>query len=382
MCVRFTLTDDQSFFRETTNRFLDDLVPVAELRARRDDPVGFDADYWRRGAELGWTSLLVAEEHGGGSISGSGLHDLALVADAFGRHAAPGPLTTANVVAGALSRTGGSHGVALAALVAGEATASWCVAEPRPNDRFGAISLDVRVEGDDVVLCGVKRPVESAPQASWLLVTGRTGAGLTQVLVPTDAAGITVTPLQTVDLTRRFHKVVFDEVRVPASHVVGEVGGAAADVAWQHHVAIVLGCAESVGAMQVGFEMTVEYAFDRYAFGRPLAGYQALRHRFADQKMWLEASHAITDRAVDAVAAAEPDAATYVSAAKAYVGHYGSELFHDGVQIHGGIGVTFEHDLHLYLRRHTVERTLHGTPVEHRRLLSGLAGGTHEEDAA
>ncbi|MCU0273400.1 MAG: acyl-CoA/acyl-ACP dehydrogenase [Acidimicrobiales bacterium] len=128
--MRFTLTDDQSFFRETTNKFLDDLVPVAELRARRDDPVGFDAGYWRRGAELGWTSLLVAEDHGGGSISGSGLHDLALVADAFGRHAAPGPLTTTNVVAGALSRAGGSHGDALAALLTGEATASWCIGEP------------------------------------------------------------------------------------------------------------------------------------------------------------------------------------------------------------------------------------------------------------
>jgi len=381
--LRFSLSDDESFFRDTTSRFLSDVMPVGELRARRDDPVGHDAEYWRRGAELGWTSLLVAEEHGGGSISGDGLADLALVADAFGRHAAPGPLVTTNVVAAALSRAG-DHLDVVAALVAGEATATWAIAEPRPNDRYGTVTLSVRPDAADVVLSGVKRPVEAAGTAGWFLVTGRTGDGLTQVLVPADAAGVSVTPMTTVDLTRRFGAVRFDDVRVPASCVVGELGGAGPAVEWQHHVANVVSTAEAVGAMQVGFDMTVEYAFDRYAFGRPLAAYQALRHRFADQKLWLESSHGIADRALAAVSAGARDADRYVSAAKAYVGHYGSELLHDGVQIHGGIGVTFEHDLHLFLRRHTVYRTLFGTPTEHRQRLSGLTGpaATNEEDAA
>ena len=110
--------------------------------------------------------------------------------------------------------------------------------------------------------------------------------------------------------------------------------------------------------MQAGFDMTVEWAFDRYSFGRPLASYQALKHRFADMKSWLEASHAISDEAADAVAAGAPDAAELVSAAKAYIGDYGAELLQDCVQMHGGIGVTFEHDLHLFLRRHTVDRAL------------------------
>jgi alkylation response protein AidB-like acyl-CoA dehydrogenase len=370
--VRFDLSDDQSFFRETTGRFLADIVPVGELRSRRDDPAGFDPGYWRRGAELGWTSLLVAEEHGGGSISGDGLADLTLVADAFGRHAAPGPLVTTNVVAAALSRAGGAHPSVIAELIAGAATAAWCMAEPRPNDRLGAVALEVRPDGGDVVLSGVKRPVESAGEVSWLLVTGRTGDGLTQVLVPADAAGVSVTPMQTVDLTRRFATVAFDGVRVPADLVIGEVGGADADVEWQQQVACVVGGAEAVGAMQVGFDMTVDYAFDRYTFGRPLAAYQALRHRFADMKTWLEAGHAIGDAAALAVASGAPEAATLVSAAKAYIGHYGSELLHDCVQIHGGIGVTFEHDLHLYVRRHTLYRALHGTPTEHRQRLAEL----------
>ena len=122
--------------------------------------------------------------------------------------------------------------------------------------------------------------------------------------------------------------------------------------------------------MQAAFDMTVEWAFDRHSFGRPLASYQAIKHRFADMKAWLEASHAISDTAIAAVAAGGPDAAEIVSAAKAFIGEYGVELLQDCVQIHGGIGLTFEHDVHLHLRRVTVNRALYGTPAEHRRRIA------------
>jgi alkylation response protein AidB-like acyl-CoA dehydrogenase len=124
--------------------------------------------------------------------------------------------------------------------------------------------------------------------------------------------------------------------------------------------------------MQAAFDMTVEWAFDRYSFGRPLASYQEIKHRFADMKTWLEASHAISDAATIAVATGSPDAEELVSAAKAFIGDYGAELMQDCVQIHGGIGLTFEHDLHLYLRRQTVNRALYGTPAEHRQRLADL----------
>jgi alkylation response protein AidB-like acyl-CoA dehydrogenase len=113
------------------------------------------------------------------------------------------------------------------------------------------------------------------------------------------------------------------------------------------------------------FTMTVEYLGDRYSFGRPLSSYQALKHRLADQKMWLEASHAITTGAARAVAAGADDAAQLVSAAKTWVGPHATELVQDGIQLHGGIGVTWEHDLHLYLRRVTVNRATYGTPEDH-----------------
>ena len=202
--------------------------------------------------------------------------------------------------------------------------------------------------------------------------------GTTQVLVPAAATGLTVSPMQTIDLTRRFSAVTFDDVRVPADAVVGATGEASADVDRQFQVFLVILNAESVGAMQAGFDMTVEWAFDRYSFGRPLASYQALKHRFADMMSWLEASHAISAAACAAAQEGSDGAAELVSAAKAYIGQYGAELLQDCVQMHGGIGVTFEHDLHLYLRRLIVDRALAGTPADHRQRIAALVAEREE----
>ena len=373
------LGSDQEFFRATTARFLDDQAPPAELRRLRDDPAGFTQDYWRRGADLGWTSLLVDEALGGGSISGSGLIDLTLVAHEFGRHASPGPLVPTNVVAGALSAATSHHDL-VPGLLDGSSIIAWCLGEGPPNDRLGEVHLEVRADGDEVVLRGAKRPVESAGEASHLLVVGRSGEGLTQVLVPADAPGLSITPMHGVDLTRRFSRVTFDDVRVPADAVVGQVGKADEDVERQLLHALVLTNAESVGAMQAAFDMTVEWAFDRYSFGRPLASYQALKHRFAMMATWLEASHAISDEAAAAVAVGDPDGSELAGAAKAFVGEYGAELLQECVQLHGGIGVTFEHDLHLVLRRLTADRALYGSPAEHR--VRVAAHVLAEEDAS
>jgi alkylation response protein AidB-like acyl-CoA dehydrogenase len=367
-------SDDQAFFHETTARFLDEFAGVNEVRGLRHDPAGYTAEYWRRGAELGWTSFLVDERHGGGSISGAGLVDLTLVAHEFGCHAAPGPLIATNAAASVLSRND-SHPEVIAGLLAGTTVATWCVAEPAPNDRLGAVACSAVVDGEHLVLNGTKRPVEAAGSADAFVVVARTGEGLTIALVPRDAEGVTVRPLKSLDLTRRYGAVEFRDVRLPLSAVVGVPGGAAGDVEWARHVSIVIACAESVGAMQRAFDMTVEWGFDRYSFGRPLASYQALKHRYADMKSWLEASHAIADEAAAAVAAGTPDATLLVSAAKAFIGEVGGELMQDCVQMHGGIGVTFEHDLHLFMRRVVVNRSVDGSAAEHRLRLADLAIG-------
>lgn len=361
--------DDLRSFRETTARFLTQHAAVDELRRRQHDPVGHAPSYWKQGAELGWTSLLVSEEHGGGSITGSGLSDLSVVAREFGLRAAPGPLITTNVVAAALSRTSSQLDV-LGTLLDGSAVASWALSEP--IGRGYEVALEARRDSSDLLLTGVKRPVEAADQATHLLVVCRVDGRLTQVLIPADAPGVTITPLTTVDLTRRYASVALENVRVPASALVGEVGGAEDEVAALLDAALVLLVSEQVGTLSTVFDMTLQWTFDRFSFGRPLASYQAIKHRFADMKVVLEASRAISGEAVAAVAAGAADASILTSAAKAYVGDHGSQLLQEGVQLHGGLGVTFEHDVHLYLRRHTLDRSLLGTPGDHRQRLTDL----------
>ncbi|MGH8994768.1 MAG: acyl-CoA dehydrogenase family protein [Acidimicrobiales bacterium] len=368
-----TLSPDQAFFRETTEKFLVQQMPPNEVRQLRDDPVGFDPGYWRRGADLGWTSLLVDEEHGGGTISGGAVVDLSLVAYEFGRHAGPGPLLPTNVVASTLG-VHGAHPEVLGGLLAGTEIASWCAPAFSPGNGLGEPSVEIRRDGADFLVRGEVRPVESAGQANHLLVTCRDGSDLTQVLVEASSPGVSVAPMKTVDLTRRFGVVTFDDVRLDAASVVGAPGEASVDADRQlRHTLAVLN-AEAVGAMQAAFDMTVEWAFDRYAFGRPLASYQALKHRFADMLTWLEGGHAINDAACVAVDEGSDEADELLSVAKAFIGQYGAELVQDCVQMHGGIGVTFEHDLHLFLRRFTVNRALAGTPAEHLRRIGAMLG--------
>lgn len=365
-----SLSSDQELFRDTTARFLGQRVPLAKQRKDRADPAGFDPAYWAEGAELGWTMLLVNEEDGGGSVSGRGICDLALIAYEFGKNAAPGPLVDCNVVASALTGNGGAlQAEVLAGVMTGSVIASVCLGAA-PWQKPGQASVTITREGDEVVINGAVRPVESGKQAGYFLVTGQSDGGRSQVLVAADAPGVDVRGLKGMDVTRRFAGVRFANVRVPASNLVGEFAGADAAVSAQIDKAAVILCAEAVGAMDAAFAMTVDWAFDRYAFGRALASYQAIKHRFADMKAWLEASHAACDAAADAIADGSDLASQTASAAKAYIGQFGPELAQDCVQIHGGIGVTYEHDLHFFLRRVSLNRLLYGTPADHQRLLA------------
>jgi alkylation response protein AidB-like acyl-CoA dehydrogenase len=370
------LTPDQELLRETTRKFLKTTVPLTEVRSLAANPAGFDRGWWKKGADLGWTSLLVDEEHGGGSVSGEGLRDLALVAEEMGALVSPGPLIPTNVVAQTLSCEASDvlAGRILPGLLSGESVAAWCVMEPgRPVIPDG-ITLRVRRDGDEFVLDGLKRPVEAGGEADWLLVTATGPDGLSQFLVPASAPGLRITPLRGLDLVRRNAEIRFEEVRVPASSVVGVLGGASFSFERQMQTALVLQCAEIVGATDRVFGFTVQHAFDRSSFGRALASYQALKHRFADLKLWIESAQAIAVDATRTVQAGAPDAAEVVRIAKAYVAERCPELIQDCVQLHGGIGVTWEHDLHLYLRRVVLHRETYGDPMEHRDQVATLAG--------
>jgi alkylation response protein AidB-like acyl-CoA dehydrogenase len=373
--VDFLITDDQQLLQETTRKFLESTAPLETVRQIADDePAGYSPSWWERGAELGWTSLLVSEADGGGSVSDHGLLDLVLVAEEMGRLVSPGPLVPTNVVAEALGRLGTpeQRGRYLPGLIDGTSVAAWCLGTDTVGfDPGGQVTAGR--SGDSVLLEGVTGPVEAAGQADILLVTARTGEGVAQFVVPSDAAGVSIEAAHSLDLVRRFAQVRFDRVEVGPDAVLGD-GDAAGEVEHQLQTALVLQCAEMAGAIDRAFEFTVEYASDRYSFGRPLSSYQALKHRFADMKLWLEASHASADAAARSVDSGSASAPELVSVAKAYIGDRGPAILQDCVQLHGGIGVTWDHDLHLYLRRVVVDRSQMGTPREHRERIAVTMG--------
>lgn len=372
--VELTLTDDQEFFRETTQRFLSNECPLTHVRSLGSTEAGFEPSYWRQGADLGWTSLLVPESDGGGSISGDGVVDLTIVADAFGRHVAPGPLGPTNVVASTVARSGSDaqRDAVLAGLLSGTQVTAWCGSERAIDDGTAPDPLTAVATAEGFVVSGRTGPVEAASSADHLLVTAAGEPGPVQFLIPSPTEGVSISPLRSLDHVRRFASVEFSEVRVPSSARLGEETTAAADIERQLQVALVIQSAEMVGAAERTLEFTIEWAFDRYSFGRPLASYQELKHRFADMKTWLEAGHALAAALAREVQAGDPAAAETASITKAYLGEYLVELMQDCVQMHGGIGLTADHDLHLFLRRMTVDRSLHGLPATHRGRIAAI----------
>jgi len=374
--MEFDLSADQLLFRDTTRDFLEKQMPLTRVREIAAAGAGCDRDWWRRGAELGWTSMLVPPERGGGSISGEGLRDLAIVAEEMGRLVSPGPLAVTNVVALALATASNAdaHSAVLDELTPGAKLASWAVYEPERGWDPAGVAARAEKQGGEYVLTGAKDRVDTGDQADYLLVVARTGDGLSQLLVDAQAPGVTLRRVESLDLGRHFAEVRFDGVRVPESRLVGAAGGAAAAIERQLQVAAVLECAEMAGAVDRVLEFTVQWAHDRFTFGRPLASYQALKHRFADMRTWLEAMHATTGAAVRAVQEERDDAAELASVAKAYVGQRATDIVQDCVQMHGGIGVTYDHDIHLYLRRVTLDRVMWGTPSDHRRRVAELIG--------
>jgi alkylation response protein AidB-like acyl-CoA dehydrogenase len=368
-------TDEQRALLDVSTRFMEDTCPLRVVRdgGWKDD--AFARSYRAQAAELGWFSLFVPESLGGGSVSGDGAVDAALIAYRRGALLQPGSFVGTNVVAYALA-VGGTpelRDAVLPALLSGEASASWAVASVGDGRLDGGV--DARATGDGgYELSGRKIAVQDVDRSSWLLVTCATVDGPMQVLVNGDAPGVTVTELESLDITRRFADVRFDGTRVPASAVVGAPGEAGDLLARQLSIACLLVASEMVGAMDHDFAMTVQYAKDRIAFGRPIGSFQAVKHQLADTSLALEMSKAITLAAARTVASDDGYGPEAASMAKAFVGDAGVDLVQACFQTFGGIGYTWEHDQHLYLRRITTDAGLFGDPAWHREHLCQRAG--------
>jgi alkylation response protein AidB-like acyl-CoA dehydrogenase len=373
--MELDLSSDQELLRDTTARFIDATCPLPVVRQLIGSETGLPAGYLRSVGELGWFAMLVPEEHGGGSVSGDGLRDLAIIAEERGRALQPGPFVCMNVVAAALAAAGSpqQRKDILPAICGGEVVATWALGDATQGSVPGA-SVTVASHPEGLVVSGQAGPVEAAAEADWFLVSASGGRGLVQFIVEAATPGLNVTPLQGLDVTQRCASVSFDDMVVPATSVVGHDGDSSRDGETQMQLACVLSTAETVGAMGALFDLTRQYAIDRTAFGRPIGSFQAVKHQLADMSLALEASKAITAVAVGAVQEDREDAGEIVSMAKSWVGDAGVDLAQGCAQVFAGIGYTWEHDLHLFLRRITMNSLLFGQPDWHREHICQIKG--------
>jgi alkylation response protein AidB-like acyl-CoA dehydrogenase len=367
-------TDDQRALLAVSRRFMEDACPMVAVRSGAWRDHGFAKAYRQQAARLGWFSMLVPESLGGGSLSGEGAVDAALIAYQRGAVLAPGPYVGTNVVAYVLARAGSAElrNTVLPGLLAGETSAAWAAHFPG-GSMDGGVKARTLANGG-LELSGTKSAVQDVDASTWLLVTCTTSDGPTQALVSADCPGVSVTELESLDISRRYSKVHFDRVQVDPAAVVGVPGSANVQIAEQLSVACTLVAAEMTGAMDHNFAMTVQYAKDRIAFGRPIGSFQGVKHQLADTSLSLELSKAVTAAAARSVAADDGYGSEAASMAKAFVSDAGVDLVQTCFQVFGGIGYTWEHDQHLYLRRITTDAGLFGDAAWHREHLCQLAG--------
>jgi alkylation response protein AidB-like acyl-CoA dehydrogenase len=359
--VKPDLDEHQQLLATTTRRFLESSVPMTSARDRFDDVIGFDRGWWCDAAGLGWTSMLGV---GSDRSAVPGLAELVVVAEEMGRVVAPGPLVPTNVVSLAIDRSGSDQArwEFLDGLHSGSLIGSWAFAEQSGVwDTESMTATAERAPDGSYVVTGVKHFVEAGDDADVILVVAADGAAPVQVLVTPDDVGVGIVTQDSIDPARRFAIVELDQVLVPPERVL-DTASTRDDIDVQLDVALVLQCAGMAGAAARAFEITLAWAFDRYSFGRQLASYQVIKHRFADMKLALEACLGAATGASDKVTAGDRDASEVTSVANAYIGERAPEIIQECVQLHGGIGVTWEHDLHLFLRRVILDRALYGAP--------------------
>lgn len=354
-------SDTEDALRDSVRHlFAEQCAP--EVVARTYDPTPQDfSGLWRRlAAELGVAGLLVPESLGG---AGASAREAAVVMEEIGRAVAPVPFLSSAVLATvALSRAGETE--TLSALARGELTAALAIPlSTAPGDSIAGVS------GGTDGLTGVVTSVAGAAEADVLVVPVAGADGLELHTVSTSAAGVRVSPVLALDMTRPLANIQFSAA---SSTVVGRASGAQAAVAAALETGAALLASEQLGVAQWCFETTLAYAKQRKQFGRAIGSYQAIKHRLAD--LWFEvgSATAAARHAADTCAREDPDASIAAAVAQAYCSGIAVHAAEECVQLHGGIGMTWEYPAHLYLKRAKSDQLAFGTAYRHRARLAGL----------
>ncbi len=361
----FDLTDEQQAIKSTARDFLAARYKSERIRELADTAAGFEQSDWEEMAGLGWPGLALPEEWGG---QGLGIVELAVLFEELGYALAPTPLLS-NTIAGLALAANGTEAQKerwLRPLAAGEARGTVALLDAGTPATPGMFTMEAQADGDGILLAGEKILVMDAHEADFLLVATADGR---RHLVESDAEGVRAEPDGSIDPTRRFYTVQFDGVQIGPE---ATLNGAQADylpVLWRACVAI---AAESTGIAQRTLEMAVSYAKDRQQFGRPIGAYQAVSHRCAQMLLETENSRSAVYGAAWA-ADADPDSLPLAAAmAKAYASDAGWRVPDASIQVHGGIGFTWEHDLHFFLKRGKANAATFGDAKWHRERVADL----------
>jgi alkylation response protein AidB-like acyl-CoA dehydrogenase len=364
--------EEQAELRSTARALLERDSSSEKVRAVTEDGPGFDRAVWDQMVELGWTSIHVPEDLGG---AGCGYVDLAVVLHELGRTITPSPfLASAVLASSALARAenGALAHELLAPIVAGDALGT--VALANSNGSFDRARLTTSWSGANggVQLDGAAGFVLDADLADTIVVAARDAAGVTAMLaVDAHQAGVRVEATPSVDGTRRPFRVVFDGVELGADRHLCAPGVAAEALFDEVHAigSIAVAC-DALGAAEQRLQHTAEYAKDRQQFGKPIGSFQAVKHHCANMAVAVEASRAAVASAVDALDGDPTRWSERASVAASYVGPACADACSLSLRVHGGIGFTWEHDSHLYLKRVKFDEVLFGTPSWHRRRLA------------
>jgi alkylation response protein AidB-like acyl-CoA dehydrogenase len=369
----FGFSEEQEMLRDAAKRFLADNCSTKFVRQMMAHETAHDGAFWDKLVGLGWPGLMIPENYGG---QGGTFLDLTVIAEEAGKALIPGPFFATTMLGAPTLLEGGSEAQKkdlLAKMAAGRMIATVAIAEAAGRFDAGGIELKAEKKGSRYTLNGEKFFVPDAHVADAIIVAARTGAGagedgITLLCVPASEKGVTVTQLKTVDMTRRMCHVKFDNVA--ASEVIGK-----ADAGWPVlrrtlDVAAASLSAELVGTAQKALDIAVEYAKTRVQFGKPIGSFQAVKHKCVDMMVAVENARSLTYYACWTVDERVPEAVSAVPMAKAYASDMGKNVTSEAIQVHGGIGFTWEHDMHLYHRRALAgEANLGNAPV-HREVVA------------
>ena len=371
-------TEEQELLRTSARRFLENECPTAFVRQRMAEPAAMTEDFWQKLAEQGWFGILYPEEVDG---SGLGLVDMTVLMEEMGRAVMPGPFFSTVLLGGAAILEAGSPEQRqewLPRIAAGDAKLSLAWTEPNARGDAAGIVASGRETAAGFVLSGTKLFVPDAHLSDALVVAMRTRDGSTMedgvslFLVPNDTPGLTVTLLPTIDETRKLCEVRLDNVAIAPAALLGEKHGGWLALARVLDRATVALCAEMCGGAQRVLDMTTDYAKIRVTFGKPIGSYQGVKHRAADMLIDVENAKSLTYYAAWAIDEGLADAPLAVSMAKAYASDAYRKVAGAGIQLHGGIGFTWEHDLQLYFKRAKASEVAFGDATWHRERVARL----------